>query len=192
MGLRNYSEYLRVWPFPNIFFYLFTLTHPSGEGLTTGCLSFWAHVNRKVFLLYEESFHNFNPVYFKAFGALGTIPFWETKEGELNINCYWNKNFESPRINEDNLMPEEQAVVEFFLMSFGKKYLNLKGIVSGDAKVIRKYLGFLFSFSTFPLLSSLYSIINLWSFCRQNGSKVCNGWILTLHLEEAPWGRWQQ
>lgn len=77
-----------------------------------GWLSFRAHVNRKVFLLCEESFHNFKPVYFKVFGAPRTTHFWETQEWELTkVNVYWNKNFEAPRIEYDDLMPEEWAVI---------------------------------------------------------------------------------
>ena len=50
------------------------------------------------------------------FGAPGTTLFWETKEGELTkVNCYWNKNFEAPRIEEDNLSLEERAIVQFCL-----------------------------------------------------------------------------
>ena len=72
-----------------------------------GYLSFGAHMNQKVFLLYKESFHHFKPIYFKVFGAPGTTSFLETKEEELKINYYWNKNFETPRINEDNLPRSE-------------------------------------------------------------------------------------
>ena len=49
-----------------------------------GWLSFRVQANRKVFLLYEESFHHFKPFYFKVFWAPNTIPFWEILEGECN------------------------------------------------------------------------------------------------------------
>ena len=69
---------------------------------------------------------------------------------------------EAPRINEDNLTPEERAIVKFFLQCFGKKHLNLEGIVRVDAKAARKYLGLfpffiwhLFCFYIYiPLLTS--------------------------------------
>ena len=110
-GFEIICKYLSVPPSPNALFFLFTLSRPTGGGLTTGWLSFRAHPNWKVFLLYEESFHHFKPVYFKVFGALSMTPFWETKEGEFRLNCYWCKNFDLPRIDEDNLKPEEQAIV---------------------------------------------------------------------------------
>ena len=106
-GFEIIYNYLGVLPSPSAFFFFFTLTCPSGGDLTTSWLSFRAHINRKVFLLYEESFHRFKPVYFKVFKAPGITPFWETKDGELGINRYWYKDFEAPQIDEDNLMPEE-------------------------------------------------------------------------------------
>ena len=63
-------------------------------------LSFQAHTNQKVFLLYEESFHRCKPFYFKVFRASKMVSCWETLEGELKINCFRNKNFEIPRVNE--------------------------------------------------------------------------------------------
>ena len=74
-GFEIIYEYLGAPPSNKVFFYLFTLTRPNDRGVTTSWLSFWAHVNQKVFLLYEESFHNFKPVYFKVFGASGIAPF---------------------------------------------------------------------------------------------------------------------
>ena len=106
-GFEIICEYLEVSPSPNAFFYLFILTRPSGTGLTTGWLSFRAHINQKVFLLYKEPFHNFKLVYFKIFPALGTTPFWETKEGELKINYCWYKDFEAPCVDKDSLTPKE-------------------------------------------------------------------------------------
>ena len=74
-GFEVVCEYLEVLPSLDVFFFLFTLTHPTGAGLTMGWVSFWAHTYRKVFLLYEESFYNFKPKYFKVFGAPNSIPF---------------------------------------------------------------------------------------------------------------------
>ena len=87
-GFEVICECLDVPPSPNVFFYLFTLTRPSGGGITTGWLSFRAQPNWKIFTLYEKSFHHFKPFYFKVFGAPNTIPFWEHLEGELRINCF--------------------------------------------------------------------------------------------------------
>ena len=87
-GFEVVCEYLEVPPSLDVFFFLFTLTHPTGGGLTTGWLSFRAHTNQNVFLLYEESFHHFKPLYFKVFKALGSIPFWETLESELRFNYF--------------------------------------------------------------------------------------------------------
>ena len=87
-GFEIICQYLEGTPPPNAFFYFFSFTHPSGGGLTMGWLSFQAHGNWKVFLLYEESFHHFKLFYFKVFGASKTIMHLETEEGELKINCF--------------------------------------------------------------------------------------------------------
>ena len=68
-------EYLEEQLSPDVLFFLFTLTRPARGSLTMGWLSFWAHTNRKMFLLYEDFFHHFKPVFFKVFGAQGSIPF---------------------------------------------------------------------------------------------------------------------
>ena len=83
-GFEIIYEYLKIPPSTNMFFYHFTLSRPSGGGLTTSWLSFQAQPNRKVFQLYKESFHYFKPFYFKVFGAPRMIPFWETLEGIEN------------------------------------------------------------------------------------------------------------
>lgn len=139
--LEIICEYLEVPPSTNVFFSLFTLTRPNGGGLTMGWLSFRAQPNRKVFLLYEKSFHHFKPFYFKVFGALNMISFWETLEGDLRINCYWNKHFKIPRVNEADLSSEEWAMVDYFLTHFGKEHLNLKCRVSVEFEAARTHLG---------------------------------------------------
>ena len=68
------------------------------------------------FLQYEELFHNFKSIYFKVFGPPVTTPFWQTREGVLKINCYWNKDFNIPSVDENDLSSEERAAIEFFLM----------------------------------------------------------------------------
>ena len=140
-GFKLICEYLGVLPSSNVFFYLFTLTRPSGGGLTTGWLSFRAQPNRKIFILYEESFHHFKPFYFKVFGAPNTIPFWEDLEGELRINYFWNKHTGRPRTNEDKLSQEERIVVDFLLFSFESEHLNLKCVVGVDFEAAKAHLG---------------------------------------------------
>ena len=106
-----------------------------------GWVSFRVHTNWKVFLLYEESFRNFKPMYFKVFGASNLIPFWESLELELLFNCFWSKHCDAPQIEEHNLKPQEQLVAWFFLEHFGKNHLNLKNLVGVDPGEARRYLG---------------------------------------------------
>ena len=79
--------------------------------------------------MYEESFHNFKPMYFKVFGAPNSIPFWESLESELLFNCFWSKYCDAPQIKEGNLKPQKQLIVWFFLEHFRKNHLNLKNLV---------------------------------------------------------------
>ena len=150
--------------FSNAFFHLFTLTRPSSRDLTTSWLSFRVQLNRKVFHLYEESFHHFKPFYFKVFRAPGTILFLENLEGELRINCFWSKHFEVPRVNENELTSWEAALVDYFLTAFGDEHLNLKCVVSVDSKAARTHLGcyqdiVLHIFILYAILTSIFSFL---------------------------------
>ena len=140
-GFEIMWEYLEVRLLPDVFIFLFTLTHLASGGLTTSWLSFRAHTNRKVFLLYEESFHHFKLVFFKVFGAPGSIPLWGTLESKLQFNCFWCKHISASWVEESNLKPKEQAIPQFFLQCFEKNHLNLKNLVGVDLREARRYLG---------------------------------------------------
>ena len=64
------------------------------------------------------------------------------RDKELRINCFWSKHFEIPRVNEDDLLSEEQAIVHFFLIRFGEEHLNLMCIVGIDSEAARTHLGY--------------------------------------------------
>ena len=74
-------------------------------------------------------------------GAPNTIPFRETLERGLRINCYWCKYFEIPWVNEDDRLSEERAVVDYFLTHFEEEYLNLKCIVGVKFEAAKTHLG---------------------------------------------------
>ena len=57
-------------------------------------------------------------MYFKVFGAPGSIPFWESLEMELLYNSFWSKHCDAPRIKESNLKRLEQLVARFFIEHF--------------------------------------------------------------------------
>ena len=81
-------KYLELPISMKVFFHLFTVTCPSGSGATLSWLSFRAHVNRKIFNLYEDSHHNFKVVFFKINGASRSHPFFLTSDGSLRFPCY--------------------------------------------------------------------------------------------------------
>lgn len=155
-GFEIICKHLGVSPSPNVTFFLFTVTRHTSGGLTPSWLSFRAHTNQKVFLLYEESFHHFKPFYLKVFGAPGITLFWEMLEGKLRFNCYWSKHFDAHWIDEGTLKLEEQVVIQFLLQSFGKNYLNMKNIVGVEVEVARRYLGLCFSFIVYLPLSCFH------------------------------------
>ena len=80
-GFEIICEYLGVPPSLNVFFYLFTLTRPSGGGLTTSWLSFQTQPNWKDFYIVWGVLSSFRAIslqsvwgsqYDSVLGGLGT------------------------------------------------------------------------------------------------------------------------
>ncbi|MED6141843.1 hypothetical protein PIB30_107475, partial [Stylosanthes scabra] len=75
------TEYLELPQDPEVFLYLFTVFSPNAEGKTKkGYMSVRPGKYRRIFGLYEESFHDFKGRYFKVFPVGDHPPFWLTLE----------------------------------------------------------------------------------------------------------------
>ncbi|XP_072061976.1 uncharacterized protein [Arachis hypogaea] len=82
-------EFLELPASVNVFLFLFLCTLPAKEGKQKkGYMLFRAQLHRRVFGLYEDSFHGFKEGYFKVRPARGHHPFWLTLEGERQFLTY--------------------------------------------------------------------------------------------------------
>ncbi|MED6184711.1 hypothetical protein PIB30_050141 [Stylosanthes scabra] len=88
------TEYLELLQDPEVFLYLFTVFFPNAEGKTkNGYMSFRPGKYRRIFDLYEKSFHDFKGRYFKVFPVGDHPPFWLTLERDAGrFPSYWSKD----------------------------------------------------------------------------------------------------
>ena len=141
-------EYLELPTFVNIFLYLFLLTNPSRQGKAKkGYMSFRAQQGRRIFGLFEDSYHGFKSTFFKVRPIEGHQPFWLTAKGERWIPTYWSFRARSDyliKISYDWLSPEDRNIVDILLAIFGERNLNPR-MDMGDREAGRSYVGgFLF------------------------------------------------
>ena len=124
--LSKSVSYWKFWSPWRPFSTFFTLTCPNGSGATLGWLSFWPHVDWKVFNLYENSYHNFKEVYFKICSSPGSTPFFLIDLGSLKFPYYWNKKFHVPHFSKKGLDPIDEDIVDFFFAQWGEKTFQSK------------------------------------------------------------------
>ncbi|MED6208692.1 hypothetical protein PIB30_047677 [Stylosanthes scabra] len=88
------TEFLVLPLDPEVFLYLFTVFSTNAEGKAKkGYMSVRPGKNRRIFGLYEESFHDFKGRYFKVFPEGDHPPFWLTLEGDAGrFPSYWSKD----------------------------------------------------------------------------------------------------
>ncbi|MED6217555.1 hypothetical protein PIB30_018949 [Stylosanthes scabra] len=122
------TEYLELPQDPEVFLYLFTVFSPNAEGKTKkGYMSVRPGKYRRIFGLYEESFHDFEGRYFKLFPVGNHPPFWLTLERDAGrFPSYWSKdaglNYVPPKAVLGNPERAREAILE---MAGGKKSLAL-------------------------------------------------------------------
>ncbi|MED6217467.1 hypothetical protein PIB30_018103 [Stylosanthes scabra] len=79
------TEFLELPQDPGVFLYLFTVFSPNADGKAKkGYMSVRPGKGRRIFGLYEESFHDFKGRYFKVFPVGDHPPFWLTLEGDTS------------------------------------------------------------------------------------------------------------
>ncbi|MED6222890.1 hypothetical protein PIB30_068811 [Stylosanthes scabra] len=87
------TDSLRLPQDPETFLYLFTLFSPNTEGKTKkGYMSVHPGKHRKIFGLYEDSFHDFKRRFFKIFPVGEYRPFWLSLEGQGRFPPYWSRD----------------------------------------------------------------------------------------------------
>ncbi|QHN82968.1 uncharacterized protein DS421_20g700490 [Arachis hypogaea] len=105
-------------------------------------MSFRAQQGRRIFGLFEDSFHGFKSTFFKVRPIEGHQPFWLTAEGERRIPTYWSFGAGSDyliKISYDWLSLEDRNIADILLAIFAEKNLNPR-MVMGDREAGRSYV----------------------------------------------------
>ncbi|QHO07345.1 uncharacterized protein DS421_14g462850 [Arachis hypogaea] len=136
-------EFLELLVSVNVFLFLFLCTLPTKEGkYKKGYMSFRAQPHRRVFGLYEDSFHGFKSGYFKVRPAAGHHPFWLTLEGGRRFPTYWNFGAGPSvltRVTQDFLTAEDRDVALVSWQFFEERPLNPRDVM-GDPVACRAYV----------------------------------------------------
>ena len=143
-----------------VFLFLFLCTLPTKEGKhKKGYMSFRAQPHRRIFGLFEDSFHGFKWEYFKVRPVQGHHPFWLSPEGVRRFPTYWN--FQAgpsilTKFTYNGLSQEDKDVANVLWHLFGERPLNPRDVM-GDPEACRAYIGVCFVFfSRFRMLYSCF------------------------------------
>ncbi|MED6219479.1 hypothetical protein PIB30_036167 [Stylosanthes scabra] len=132
------TEFLELPQDPEVFLFLFTVFSPNADGKTKkGYMSVRPGKGRRIFGLYEESFHDFKGRYFKIFPVGDHPPFWLTLEGDAGrFPSYWSKDagvnyvpVSYKRLNED-----QRDTADILLWLFSKQNLSPKALLSNPER----------------------------------------------------------
>ncbi|MED6173481.1 hypothetical protein PIB30_059928 [Stylosanthes scabra] len=88
--------------------------------------------NRKIFALYEDSFHDFKGRYFKIFSVGDHRPFWLSVEGDGRFPPYWSDQagFEIIPATYQWLNADQRDTADILVHLFSKNNLNSKFIMN--------------------------------------------------------------
>ncbi|MED6156858.1 hypothetical protein PIB30_018224 [Stylosanthes scabra] len=132
------TEFLELPQDPEVFLYLFTVFSPNAEGKTKkGYMSVRPGKGRKIFGLYEESFHDFKGRYFKVFAVGDHLPFWLTLERHTGwFPSYWSKdagvNYVPTAYRKLN--EEQRDTTDILLWLFSQRVLKPKAILGNPER----------------------------------------------------------
>ncbi|MED6147064.1 hypothetical protein PIB30_040538 [Stylosanthes scabra] len=121
------------------FFYFFHLTRPFSQKKSRWA-SFRAREGRRIFSLYEESFHDFKNYYFKVRVVEGFRPFFENERGEYQFRLYWYSGPESPKFDFNDLGKGDQEVVTVLKECCTKAPFNTKTLLTRSPSYVRTEL----------------------------------------------------
>ncbi|MED6158349.1 hypothetical protein PIB30_031979 [Stylosanthes scabra] len=127
------TEYLELPQDPEVFLYLFTVFSPNAEGKSKkGYMSVRPGKYRRIFSLYEESFHDFKGRYFKVFPVGDHPPFWLTLEQDAGrFPSYWSKDvgLNYTPVMYKKLNEEQRDTTDILLCLFSKRHLKPKAVL---------------------------------------------------------------
>ncbi|MED6131903.1 hypothetical protein PIB30_014349 [Stylosanthes scabra] len=126
-------EYLELPQDPEVFLFLFTVFSSNAEGKSKkGYMSVQPGKKRRIFCLYEESFHDFKGRYFKVFPVGDHPPFWMTLEHDARrFSSYWSKDagLNYTPVLYRTLNDEQRDTTDVLLWLFSKRPLKPKAVL---------------------------------------------------------------
>ncbi|MED6185268.1 hypothetical protein PIB30_055407 [Stylosanthes scabra] len=129
------TEFSELPQDPEVFLYLFKLYCSNTSGKTKkGYMSVRPGKNRKIFALYEDSFHDFKGCYFKIFPVWDHRPFWLSLEGDGRFPSYWSDQagFEIVPATYQRLNADQRDTADILVHLFSKNNLNPKFIMNSS------------------------------------------------------------
>ncbi|MED6194339.1 hypothetical protein PIB30_027597 [Stylosanthes scabra] len=135
------KEYLKLPQDPEVFLFLFTVFSPNPEGKSKkGYMPVCPGKKRRIFGLYEESFHDFKGRYFKVFPVGDHPPFWLTLERDAGrFPSYWSKDagLNYTPVSYRTLNDEQRDTADILFWLFSKRPLKPKAVL-GNPERARK------------------------------------------------------
>ncbi|MED6167404.1 hypothetical protein PIB30_002375 [Stylosanthes scabra] len=122
------------------FLYFFHITQPFSSRKKSQWSSFRAREGRRIFTLYEESFHNFKNYYFKLRAVEGVRSFYENEKGKYQFLLYWYSGPESPKFDFDDLDETDQKIVTVLSQCCVRAPFNTKILLTRSPSYIRTEL----------------------------------------------------
>ncbi|MED6220716.1 hypothetical protein PIB30_047473 [Stylosanthes scabra] len=137
------TEFLELPQDPEVFPYLFTLFSPNTEGKTKkGYMSVRHGKYRKIFCLYEDSFHDLKGRFFKIFPVGEHRPFWLSLEGQGRFPPYWSQDagMEYVPVTYKGLNADQKDTVDILVKLFFERNLKPKSVL-GSPSEAREAIG---------------------------------------------------
>ncbi|MED6171907.1 hypothetical protein PIB30_045304 [Stylosanthes scabra] len=126
------TEWVQLPQEPKVFMCLFTFYSANTQGKTKkGYMSVRPTKYRKIFGLFEDSFHNFKGHYFKILPVGTHRPFWLSLEGEGRFPLYWTDRagFDVAPITYKGLRAEQKDTIDVLTTLFAKNNLAPKALL---------------------------------------------------------------
>ncbi|MED6115374.1 hypothetical protein PIB30_089839 [Stylosanthes scabra] len=132
------TEFLEFSQDLEVFLYLFTFFSLNTEGKTKkGYVSVRPDKYRKIFCLYEDSFHDFKGRFFKIFQVDEHRPFWLSLEGQGRFPSYWSSDvgMEYVPVTYRGLNAEKKDISGDILFKlFSERNLKLKSVLGRQSE----------------------------------------------------------
>ncbi|MED6204709.1 hypothetical protein PIB30_011389 [Stylosanthes scabra] len=137
------TEWLQLPQEPEVFMCLFTFYSANTQGKTKkGYMSVRPTKYRKIFGLFEDSFHDFKGRYIKILPVGTHRPFWLSLEGDGRFPSYWTDSagFDVAPVTYKGLRAHQKETVDVLTALFAKNNLAPK-VLLGRPEDARKDVG---------------------------------------------------